>query len=239
MKLGVAVFLGLALGGTSLTAQQSLLASAPLPPVPLSEFALPAPPASAPAKLPETAPKLAATVGVGLPNVSLYESIEPQTPAAVCAQLRPFSFTEAEMSSYAFSKAQFSHDIPQGVVRARQPGEDGAQLCSRTAAAGRTLLCSANAAAKVRLVPAQHALRRHGLQHHGRRSDRASLGRLADLGRRDGRLRSAFGRLGRGRRSGVVLQRISSSLRCSIRTRVISARIRRASSTAWPMRPAA
>jgi hypothetical protein len=109
MKLGVAVFLGLALGGTSLTAQQSLLASAPLPPVPLSEFVLPATPASAaPAELPETAPKLAATVGVGLPNISLYNSIEPQLPAAVCAQLRPFSFTEAEISSYAFSKAQFS-----------------------------------------------------------------------------------------------------------------------------------
>ena len=109
MKLGAALFLGLGLCGTSLTAQQSLLASAPLPPIPLSEFVLPAPPVSGPSiKLPETAPELAATVGVGLPNISLYNSIEPQTPATVCAQLRAASWVPAEMSSYAFSKAQFS-----------------------------------------------------------------------------------------------------------------------------------
>lgn len=107
MKLGAAIFLGLGLCGTGLTAQQSLLASAPLPPLPISEFALPALPASTAVKLPERAPELAATLGVGLPNVSLYNSIEPQNPASVCAQLRPFSFVHVEMSPYAFSKAQF------------------------------------------------------------------------------------------------------------------------------------
>jgi hypothetical protein len=109
MKLGAALFLGLSLCGTSLTAQQSLLASAPLPPMPPYEFVLPAPPVSAASiKLPETTPALAATVGVGLPNISLYNSVEPQTPASVCAQLRAVSWVPDEMSSYAFSKAQFS-----------------------------------------------------------------------------------------------------------------------------------
>ena len=109
MKLGVAVFLALGLCGTSLTAQQPLLASAPLPPMPLSEFVLPASPAStASVKISEAAPELAGAVGVGLPTVSLYNSIEPQTPATVCAQLRATSWVPAEMSSYAFSKAQFS-----------------------------------------------------------------------------------------------------------------------------------
>lgn len=109
MKVGVALLLGLALSGTSLAAQQSLLASAPLPPLPLSDMITPAPPISAPSiRLPETAPELAATVGMGLPHVNLYSSIEPEVPAAVCAQLHAASFIPAEMSSYAFSKAQFS-----------------------------------------------------------------------------------------------------------------------------------
>lgn len=104
MKLGVAVFLGLGLCGTSLTAQQPLLASAPLPP----EFVLPAPPASASLKLSEPTSELAATLNAGLPTVNLDNFIEPQTPAAVCAQLRAASWMPAEMSAYAFSKAQFS-----------------------------------------------------------------------------------------------------------------------------------
>lgn len=109
MKVGVALFLGVALSGTSLLAQQPLLAAAPLPPLPLSELVLPAPSAStAPLKIPAAAPELTSTLGVSLPNVSLYNSIEPETPASVCAQLHPVSFIPAEMSSYAFSKAQFS-----------------------------------------------------------------------------------------------------------------------------------
>ncbi len=105
MKLGAAILLSLGLCGTSLPAQQALLASAPLPPLPLSEFALPVP---ASVKLPNATPELAATIGFGLPSLNLYDGIDPAIPPPVCAQLRAAQWIPAEMSSYAFSKAQFS-----------------------------------------------------------------------------------------------------------------------------------
>ncbi len=52
--------------------------------------------------------ELVATSNLGLPNTAIYNVAMPQVPAAVCIQAGPVMAVEAEMSSYAFSKAQFS-----------------------------------------------------------------------------------------------------------------------------------
>jgi hypothetical protein len=52
--------------------------------------------------------ELVTTSNLGLPNTAIYNVAMPQLPAAVCMQAGPMLAVEAEMSSYAFSKAQFS-----------------------------------------------------------------------------------------------------------------------------------
>ena len=49
-----------------------------------------------------------ATSGLGLPNTAIYSAVMPSFPAAVCTQAGPAELVQAEMSAYAFSRAQFS-----------------------------------------------------------------------------------------------------------------------------------
>jgi hypothetical protein len=52
--------------------------------------------------------ELIATGNLGLPNTAIYNAIMPELPAAVCTQAGPAVLVQAEMSAYAFSRAQFS-----------------------------------------------------------------------------------------------------------------------------------
>ena len=181
----------------------------PLPPC-RPEFVLPAPPASASVKLSEPTSELAATLNAGLPTVNLDNFIEPQTPAAVCAQLHAASWMPAEMSAYAFSKAQFSRAALKASFEHDNLGEDGARLSAGQPLPDAPSYVPLTTRTEVRLVRAQHTFGGHGLQHHGRCADLASLGRLSDIWWRYGRLWPARGCFDRGRRGRFVLQRLSS-----------------------------
>lgn len=90
-------------------AQQSLVASSSMSSLTLSSTHDPVRPASiATVKTSVMPAEMVTTGNLGLPNTAIYNAVMPELPAAVCTQAEPAVLVEAEMSAYAFSRAQFS-----------------------------------------------------------------------------------------------------------------------------------
>lgn len=133
MRVGSAIVLGLGLCCPTLFAQQSLVASGSMSSLTLPSAYEPAPASSiATVKTSVMSSELVATGDLGLPNTAIYNAVMPQLPAAVCTQAGPAVLVQAEMSAYAFSRAQFSraalkasfqHDNIVKMVHNFVPGE--------------------------------------------------------------------------------------------------------------------
>ncbi len=109
MRLGPAIVLGLGLCCPSMFAQQSLVASSSMSSLTLSSTHDPVRPGSIATVKTSVMPAEMVTTGdLGLPNTAIYDAVMPELPAAVCTQAGPAVLVQAEMSAYAFSRAQFS-----------------------------------------------------------------------------------------------------------------------------------
>jgi hypothetical protein len=121
MKLGMAICLCLSVGGSMLTAQQTMLAASGLSPLP---FAVPA--TTSPVIV-TSRPALFSALG---DSGSIYDAAHVQSAVAVCTQAVPhatllasdYAFDHLHFSSAAM-KAAFSHDNMMKVARNFVPGQ--------------------------------------------------------------------------------------------------------------------
>jgi hypothetical protein len=83
-------------------------------------------------RFPSLPADLRISLDLGLPNSAIYSAVLPESPAAVCAQIRPPEVVLAELNPYAFSRAQFSraalkasfqHDNIVKMARNFMPGQ--------------------------------------------------------------------------------------------------------------------